>query len=404
MKKIKELTPEQIALMTTVRDEYIHFALHDGDEIKEDDARKSLEWLYSLAGLSKPITIIVDSPMAAQMAVPIARKLLDTISKSDFKQVESQVRSQVQSQVWSQVRSQVWSQVESQVQSQVESQVWSRVESQVWSQVWSQVESQVQSQVWSQVQSRVWSQVRSQVGAYEPFASNTIAYYAGYTSYLDFFDRIGIVKEPKLAEYLKFMKSGAFMGIYLDGLAIVCRRPQAVRRDTNNDLDSDQLPAIEWRDGYKLHYLHGVYFEEPLWKKIISQDITLPELAKLDIGADQNAIAIQMLRPDRLLEQMKAVKIDTGKKYSKLLEQFGEDYCAANFPWSLNNPTELYEVKNFMDTGETEYCMLMEHPSIKGKQYIEWIEPEVGVKADADLAQAHAFGMTIEEYFQAVEA
>jgi len=223
-------------------------------------------------------------------------------------------------------------------------------------------------------------------------------------SFYDFFYKIGVTDHDGLKRYLDYLQSGVFFSIFLEGFAIVSRRPTAIRRDTSHALDSDQLPAIEFKDGYKLWFLHGVAFEEDVWKKVVSQELTLPELAQLDLGADQRAVAIQMLRPDRLLEQMGAKKIATGLKYTKLQDMYGEDYCASNFPWSLNTPTELYEVKNFMDTGRTEYCMKMEHPSIKGKFYIEWIEPEIGKKADADLAQAHAFGMTVEEYFNASEA
>jgi len=221
---------------------------------------------------------------------------------------------------------------------------------------------------------------------------------------LDFFYQIGVTEYEGLKKYLDYLQSGVFFAIFLEGVAIVSRRPTAIRRDQNHSLDSDQLPAIEFRDGYKLWFLHGVAFEEPVWKKIISQELTLPELAKMNLGADQRAVAIQMLRPDRLLKQLGAVKIATGKKYTKLQDTYGEDDCAKFFPWSLNTPTELYEVKNFMDTSRTEYCMKMEHPSIKGKFYIEWVEPEIGKKADADLAQAHAFGMSIEQYLVASEA
>ncbi len=266
-----------------------------------------------------------------------------------------------------------------------------QVSGQVWDQVWDQVSGQVSGQVWDQkLEEFSWS--------YE-----TLAWRSEFSFY-DFFYRIGITEHEGLKKYLDYLKSGVFFAVFLNDFAIVCRRPKSVRRDISKNLDSDQLPAIEWRDGYKLWFLHGVAFEEPTWKRIVEQKMTLPELAKLNLGADQRAVAIQMLRPDRLLKEMKAKKIATGEKYSKLLEKFGEDYCAATFPWSLNKPTELYQVDNFMDTGRTEYCMLMEHPSIKGKSYIEWVEPEVGKKADADLAQAHAFGISVKEYFEAVEA
>ena len=67
----------------------------------------------------------------------------------------------------------------------------------------------------------------------------------------------------------------------------------------------------------------------------------------------------------------------------------------------LDLGVELYEVKNFMDTGDTEYCMKLEHPSIKGKFYIEWAHPDNGKTKDADYCMAVSRGLTKEEYLEA---
>lgn len=176
------------------------------------------------------------------------------------------------------------------------------------------------------------------------------------------------------------------MTIFLEDYALACRRPKATRRDEQNRLHSDQKPAIEWRDGYKLYYLHGVAFEYEEWKKIVNQEMTLEDLAKASMGADKSAVAIQMLRPDLLLKHCNAKLIHTGIK-----------------------GTRLYEVKNFLETGTTQYCMRMKHPSLD-TEYIEWVKPDVGKQKDADLAQASAWvdkdgdHIPIEDYLLAVES
>lgn len=106
--------------------------------------------------------------------------------------------------------------------------------------------------------------------------------------------------------------------------------------------------------------------------------------------APADKIAISMLRADRMLEALKAKKISTGTKYKKQGLKGRQE-------------TELYEVKDFMGGGTTEFCLKMKHPSLD-QEYIEWVEPEVGKKKDADLAQAVAFGWTKEQYMSAVEA
>ena len=138
-------------------------------------------------------------------------------------------------------------------------------------------------------------------------------------------------------------------------------------------LHYDHGKAVSWDNGTGFYFLRGVQFDEELYNKIINQELTAEETLKIG-NSDQRAAAISMLRPDRLLKQMKAKLIHTGIK-----------------------GTRLYEVKNFMDTGNTEYCMLMDDAS-SDRQFIEWVEPKVGKLGDADLCQANAFGIKKEEY------
>jgi len=121
----------------------------------------------------------------------------------------------------------------------------------------------------------------------------------------------------------------------------------------------------------------------------IIQNFTIKDLADLKT-AEQRAAAISMLRADRMLEALNAKPISVGTKYKKLGLKDKQE-------------TVLYEVKDFMGTGDTEYCLKMKHPSLD-QEYIEWCLPDVGVKADADYAQAVAFGWTKEQYMVAEEA
>ncbi|CAB4132296.1 hypothetical protein UFOVP253_1, partial [uncultured Caudovirales phage] len=135
-----------------------------------------------------------------------------------------------------------------------------------------------------------------------------------------------------------------------------------------------------YADGYSIYMLDGVRFTKDEWTKIVNQEFTLESLAKEGMGADKSAIAMKYAKPDVLLEGVKAVLIDTGRK-----------------------GTRLYEVKNFYDTGKTQYCIRMKHPSLD-TEYIEWVKPEVGSQGSADLCQATAFNVPLQEYLNAVEA
>ena len=118
--------------------------------------------------------------------------------------------------------------------------------------------------------------------------------------------------------------------------------------------------------GGDFYYLRGENFDKALWNKIVKQRITAEEVMQIE-DSDQRTIAISMLKPEEMLKQLKAELIDTGSE-----------------------GTKLYECKDFMSTGKTEYCMVMKDWSTP-RIFIEFVPPEIGIKRDAVFAQASAY-------------
>jgi hypothetical protein len=299
-------------------------------ETDEEKAVAHLAKVYENLGKKLPQIIWHDSPEA----------IIDSVRAS----VGASVRASVRASVWDSVRASVRA----------------SVGDSVWASVWASVRASVRASV--------WDSVGDSVRSYDV---------AGWSSWAKFFSEE--FEHNALEDWCLYSEQVSG-GILSDDVAHLVRKPKRLVRNANGLLHYDHDKAIEWNDGYGFYYLNGVEFDEKTWKTIVEENLTLTSLGKIE-NADQRAVAVQMLRPDRLLKQVKAKLVNVGQK-----------------------GTELYEVPNFMDTGETEYCMKMEHPSIKGKYYIEWVEPSIGKQKDADLCQAVAFGFTKEQYLEAEEA
>ncbi len=182
------------------------------------------------------------------------------------------------------------------------------------------------------------------------------------------------------------MKEGGFRVMH-EEFCIVSDFPKTLLVDEQNRPHCDSGPSHEWRDGFKIYHLHGVKFDEEMHKKLTSGDFTLEELAtNTNMTADQRAEALFWLPPEKLLKQVNAELIHTGVK-----------------------GTKLYHVPKIIDAKD-QYCMLMEHPTIKDRFFIEWVDPEVGKLKDADLAQCYAWQdedgdpIPLSEYLEAIEA
>jgi len=303
MKKIESLTEEQEAKMLEVKNFWLNYINSCKNSINKEAADLSIEWLYKLAGYGKPVIIYVDSPLGCQYATNLLKAVFSKIDLSG-----DQVRSQVESQVWSQVRSQVESQVRSQVESQVRSQVRSQVWSQVGSQVWSQVGSQVRSQVWSQVESQVRSQVWIEKLIYERFSTYGSITDYGWVSFIDFFQQIGIIDSKLFTQYKQLLQSGIYDMIQLNGFCIVSNLPIKLLRNNSGALHNPTGPAIEFKDGYQLHFINGRFIPAEIFHKSVS--LTKEQFLS-ETNSDYKGAWYEILGQKKMMDLLGAVEVDT---------------------------------------------------------------------------------------------
>src|SRR3990167_908236 len=80
----------------------------------EKDAVESIDWFYGLIGKKSPIKLVLDSPLAVQLAISLFK------NEKFGSQLDSQLSSQLSSQLYSQLHSQLYSQLHSQLHSQLE--------------------------------------------------------------------------------------------------------------------------------------------------------------------------------------------------------------------------------------------------------------------------------------------
>ena len=301
-KQLTRLTPAQQRLLVEVRQDWIN--RFNSLEFDEAASRAFVAFLYRLAGQPAPVTVVLDSPLALQVAANLLAGKRGQVGGQVWEQVQGQVESQVRGQVESQVRGQVRGQVRDQVGGQVESQVGDQVFDQVEAQVWDQVGGQVSGQVMSQVRGQVEAQVRSQVGGQvrSQVGDHKLHYFseslygrcddAGWVSFFDFFDRLGLIQSPLFTEYRQGLKGGLFSFIALDGLALVSRPPVFLNRDARGRMHCLDDCAIAFADGFGLHYVHGVHFTLDQFGPIKARTVTGTDILALR-NAEQKAALVQ---------------------------------------------------------------------------------------------------------------
>ena len=127
---------------------------------------------------------------------------------------------------------------------------------------------------------------------------------------------------------------------YSKDIAIVSRKPEVKMEDGR--LHSDQVPAVSFKDGYELYYLDGVNFPKELWEKVISKEMTLSEIMKIEIS-DQRTVALKYNPQAIIKENAQLIHKDDRNNELYLVEN-SEINTLTNFP-------KMYFVKMICPTG-----------------------------------------------------
>ncbi len=342
MAKIEKLTEQQAAMLPTIRDEYLAHGLSTAPADRTR-AESAFARVYERIKLPTPRVIWVSSPLGAHFAHALLSKFFHLaegkvgaqvraqVRDQVGAQVRAQVRDQVGDQVWAQVRDQVWAQVWAQVRDQVGAQVRAQVRDQVGDQVWAQVRDQVWAQVWAQVGDQVGDQVRdqvwAQVGDQVSFQYPTMhgQHDATWAAWVMAAVAIGVRLRSDTADgfkiFLDLCQSCMWAYAYTNTV-IACDRPLSISRDERGRLHNDDGPAMEFRDGWTIHAVHGV--RVPSWL------FTNPERLTLDaIHAESNTeiqrVMIERFGWDRYAEECGADIIDHDERWGTLMRRKTRD-------------------------------------------------------------------------------
>jgi len=168
--------------------------------------------------------------------------------------------------------------------------------------------------------------------------------------------------------------------ITLGNILIVIENPKC--RWSNNNLHSDEFPAIEWKDNTGIYFLNAVRFEKELWEKVVSRKMSLKEVMNIK-DIDQRTQAMKYVEVEDLLAEFKAETLDTYKK--ETLDGVEVNYKLVKIPAHK----DLFTIDS--------YHAIYNCPST-GKIYMSGIAPEIGEKGSIKEAMAWKGKMSLLDW------
>jgi len=214
-------------------------------------------------------------------------------------------------------------------------------------------------------------------------------------SFYTYFRSINIVKSQDFDHYYGLVKNHGLWSIqFFQDWCIVTQLPKIIRRDDENRLHSVDSAAIEWRNGQKDYYIHGVYFEPELWERVVSGNADPKTILKIE-NQEQRQAALSVVPLKTLLDKMGAVCISEFKKPEpKLSKKYVLEYEKLDYSKSI----KLYLIMG-EKFGINESVKVVNYfcPST-GREYFDFIPPNI---ERADQAIAWKFGFeNIKDYIE----
>jgi hypothetical protein len=339
---MEQLTPEEEALIPTVREEWLKTGLATGPTSPTDRevAQAAIADIYRQARREPPhLWIWLGSPSAGCIGAGMLGELFPYYP--NYSSNWASIRAYVRAYVWAPVRACVRPYVRTQVQAQVGKQLSGQVHfpirayvgNQVGEQVWKQVSAQVLAPVQAQVRDEVWEQVSHEIqaqlgddlgGRYGGQRGWAVygQHDAGELAFYDMFLRMKVVNWPEQLEPLMRLATVAGWWWPFEGACIITERPTVLHRDEAGRLHCDSGPALAYPDNWAIHSWHGRRI--PAWLIDDTARLT-PDTIEAEGNTELRRVMLEIFGFDKYIEARGATLI-------------AEDEC-------LGLPRQLFEIR-----------------------------------------------------------
>lgn len=98
-----------------------------------------------------------------------------------------------------------------------------------------------------------------------------------------------------------------------------------LRFDDRDRLHSLDSAAVEWKDGIKAWFIHGVQFPPQIWERVVNRTIPASEAITLT-NVEMRRIAVQRLGVEKVLSDLNATPKDSWREYKLYQLDICDDY------------------------------------------------------------------------------
>ena len=353
-KKILELDSDQKRILTDLKREWSELVTVSGKNPTSPETDRDIDWVYAIAGFSKPKTVIADS-FAEYQKIPSFTCSRKTLSLS----------YPINHNIYKKFRKKLVRNTTKLIEKHVDNDVI--------------LELLKLEQVFTNKITRDVLEILNNSG--QNYLNGIMARQPNFglstefwimTSF--FFEKIGYLDDSLVKEdfirYSNMMMSGIWHASFFKDVAIICSTPKKIKKDDQGRLHSVSEAAVHWQGDQNDYFIHGVMFEKHLWEKVTKREMKIKEMLQIQ-NIEQRHVAIQLYGYDTMVDELDAELLNRSKRGN-----------------------ELYLLRDNLISGRSIKILKYKCPST-GRIYFSFVPDDINF---ADNAMAWKFHLTPKEY------
>ncbi len=154
----------------------------------------------------------------------------------------------------------------------------------------------------------------------------------GWAAFGDYYLRNGLIRHDLFQSWIEMLQAGCYQLIAYEKLVVVCLNPQIAAYNSQNQLWSEDGPAMRWADGYQLYYWNGIRVSEQLIER--PETITRKDIMQVD-NAEVRRCMQEALGSERFGSLLDLIELDADKDLrgapqvlyrTREVDELAEDY------------------------------------------------------------------------------
>ena len=344
---IDKLTPEQEVLIPIVREEWENcfYKLPRFDEgviqdvIPKIYGKPTKIWFYngSPFGLQILVNVLqniwqdieqnIEQDIWQNIWQNIGQNIEQNIEQNIWQNIGQNIEQDIWQNIGQNIEQNIWQNIRQNLRQNIEQDIWQNIGQNIGQNIWQNIGQNIEQNIGQNIWQNIWQNIEQNIGQNiwqniwqnieqnirQNIKYNIFGWYIrcddlGWVAFYDYFQRANLLKynSPLFEDYKRLVGSGVFSSIQFENICFVCALPISVKVDDRKRLHSINSPAIEWKDGWGLYFIHGVTVPEYVVmnpEKITVQDIEKEENAEI------RRVKINRYGQDKFLKDSGSIKV-----------------------------------------------------------------------------------------------